>query len=116
MKKVGVFIAQGPPVPIPNTEVKPCGAEDTCLATNRENRSMPTFFHIYVKNSSKISYHVYDFCCFNTVSLNVTPIYSSLAQLAEHLTVNQVVAGSSPAGGANKETTQKGGFFIGFSH
>ena len=28
--------------------------------------------------------------------------YSSLAQLAEHLTVNQVVAGSSPAGGAKK--------------
>ena len=39
---VGVFIAQGPPVPIPNTEVKLCGAEDTCLATDRENRSMPT--------------------------------------------------------------------------
>ena len=28
-------------------------------------------------------------------------LYSSLAQLAEHLTVNQGVAGSSPAGGAN---------------
>ena len=26
---VGVTIAQGPPVPIPNTEVKLCGAEDT---------------------------------------------------------------------------------------
>lgn len=26
--------------------------------------------------------------------------YSPIAQLAEHLTVNQVVAGSSPAGGA----------------
>ena len=47
MKKVGVSIAQGPPVPIPNTEVKLCGAEDTCLATNRENMSMPTFFHTY---------------------------------------------------------------------
>ena len=30
-------------------------------------------------------------------------IYSELAQLAEHLTVNQVVAGSSPAGGAKKK-------------
>ena len=39
---VGVFIAQGPPVPIPNTEVKLCGAENTCLATSWENRSMPT--------------------------------------------------------------------------
>ena len=28
--------------------------------------------------------------------------YSELAQLAEHLTVNQVVAGSSPAFGAKK--------------
>ena len=47
VKKVGVSIAQGPPVPIPNTEVKLCGAEDTCLATDRKNRSMPTFFHLY---------------------------------------------------------------------
>ncbi len=29
-------------------------------------------------------------------------IYSELAQLAEHLTVNQVVAGSSPAFGAKR--------------
>ena len=41
-EKVGVTIAQGPPVPIPNTEVKLCGAEDTCLATGRENRSTLT--------------------------------------------------------------------------
>ena len=30
------------------------------------------------------------------------PIYSSLAQLAEHAAVNRVVAGSSPARGAKK--------------
>ena len=30
-------------------------------------------------------------------------VYSSLAQSVEHLTVNQGVAGSSPAGGAKKE-------------
>ena len=88
MKKVGVSIAQGPPVPIPNTEVKLCGAEDTCLATNRENMSMPTFFHIIIHLT-----------------------YSSLAQLAEHLTVNQVVAGSSPAGGARKKHLRKQVFF-----
>ena len=40
--KVGVINAQGPPVPIPNTEVKLCSAENTLLATARENRSMPT--------------------------------------------------------------------------
>ena len=39
---VGLFNAQGPPVPIPNTEVKLCSAEDTLLATVRENRSRPT--------------------------------------------------------------------------
>ncbi len=50
-EKVGVTIAQGPPVPIPNTEVKLCGAENTCLATSRKNRSMPTFFSFYSKYS-----------------------------------------------------------------
>ena len=34
--------AEGPPVPIPNTEVKLCRAEDTWLATARENRYAPT--------------------------------------------------------------------------
>ena len=50
--RVGVIIAQGPPVPIPNTEVKLCGAEDTCLATDRENRSMPTQM---LKNAFRIN-------------------------------------------------------------
>ncbi len=40
---VGDTNAEGPPVPIPNTEVKLCSAENTCLATSRENRSLPTF-------------------------------------------------------------------------
>ena len=39
---VGVFNGEGPPVPIPNTEVKLTSAENTCLATDREDRSMPT--------------------------------------------------------------------------
>ena len=39
---VGVDDAEGPPVPIPNTEVKLCGAEDSALATGCENREMPT--------------------------------------------------------------------------
>ena len=34
--------AEGPPVPIPNTEVKLSDAEDTCLATDRENRKERT--------------------------------------------------------------------------
>ena len=39
---VGVDDAGGPPVPIPNTEVKPCSAEDSAMATWCENRKMPT--------------------------------------------------------------------------
>ena len=38
--------------------------------------------------------------------------YSYLAQLAEHLTVNQVVAGSSPAGGAKKYTLERVCIFL----
>ena len=39
---VGVFNGEGPPVPIPNTEVKLTSAENTCLETDWEDRSMPT--------------------------------------------------------------------------
>ena len=39
---VGVFNGEGPPVPIPNTEVKLVGAEDTWLVTARDNRKTPT--------------------------------------------------------------------------
>ena len=39
---VGVFNGEGPPVPIPNTEVKLTSADDTCLETDRDNRSTPT--------------------------------------------------------------------------
>ena len=39
---VGVDYNEGPPVPIPNTEVKLSGAENTWLVTAREDREMPT--------------------------------------------------------------------------
>ena len=39
---VGVYDAEGPPVPIPNTAVKLSSAYDTWTATSRENWSMPT--------------------------------------------------------------------------
>ena len=42
LKKVGVDDAGGPPVPIPNTEVKPCSAENSALETRCENRKTPT--------------------------------------------------------------------------
>ena len=42
----GVDCDEDPPVPIPNTEVKPGGAEDTWLETTWENREMPTFYYV----------------------------------------------------------------------
>ena len=42
LKKVSVTNAEGPPVPIPNTEVKLCSGEDTLRETVRENSSMLT--------------------------------------------------------------------------
>ena len=41
-EEVGVTNAEGPPVPIPNTEVKLCSGENTLLEAARENSSMPT--------------------------------------------------------------------------
>ena len=48
------------------------------------------------------------FICFPCI---FSTLYSSLAQSVEHLTVNQVVAGSSPAGGAKKKASRKTCFF-----
>ena len=39
---VGVDDGEGPPVPIPNTEVKLAGADNTWLVTAREDRKTPT--------------------------------------------------------------------------
>ena len=78
---VSVIIEEGPPVPIPNTEVKLLYAEDTWRATARENRSALTQIRrLFTKRTAFI--------------------FSSLAQSVEHLTVNQGVVGSSPTGGA----------------
>ena len=40
--EVGAYDGEGPPVPIPNTEVKLVGGENTCLETDWKDRSMPT--------------------------------------------------------------------------
>ena len=39
---VGADWCEGPPVPIPNTEVKLSGAENTWLVTAWKDREMPT--------------------------------------------------------------------------
>ena len=42
MKEVSATNAEGPPVPIPNTEVKLCSGEKTLRATAREDSSVLT--------------------------------------------------------------------------
>ena len=46
--KVGVSNAEGPPVPIPNTEVKLCSGKDTWREAARENSTMPTLSEYFV--------------------------------------------------------------------
>ena len=75
---VGVDCDEVPPVPIPNTEVKLIGAEDTWLEAARENRLMPT------------------------PAVAILRTYSSLAQSVEHAAVNRRVVCSSQTGGAIK--------------
>ena len=61
--QVSVTNAEGPPVPIPNTEVKLCSAENTCLETDREDRSTLTQksviltqrVHLYPFRTQKLS-------------------------------------------------------------
>ena len=127
--EVSVFIAEGPPVPIPNTEVKLCRAEDTCMATCRDNRSLPTFGE--GNSSCRQGKHGYAFwyaACFPLLLFLLSSVgsadrdvytkrlciriykiavwlwsncsYSSLAQSVERMTVNHDVVGSSPTGGA----------------
>ena len=42
MREVSATNAEGPPVPIPNTEVKLCSGENTLRATAREDSSVLT--------------------------------------------------------------------------
>ena len=44
IEEVSVINAEGPPVPIPNTEVKLCSGENTLRETVREDSSMLTQF------------------------------------------------------------------------
>ena len=53
---VGVYDGEDPPVPIPNTVVKLAGAENTWLATTREDKSMPTLlFFLCLKDKARWS-------------------------------------------------------------
>ena len=64
LSTVGVDDAGGPPVPIPNTEVKPCSAENTWLATAREDRKMPTSDSEYFFKTIQVIYILMSVLCF----------------------------------------------------
>ena len=89
MKKiVGVTNAEGPPVPIPNTEVKLCSGENTLLEAAREDSSMPTqrreqrnLLSALKKDGDKQKPKL---------------IFGGVAQLGEHLPCKQGVMGSNP--------------------
>ena len=86
MREVGVTNAEGPPVPIPNTEVKLCSGEDTLRETVRENSSMPT-----QDKKERIKPFLGP-----EKKEKTTNLYGGVAQLGEHLPCKQGVMGSNP--------------------
>ena len=73
---VGVFCDEGTPVPIPNTVVKLIYADNTWLATAREDRSMPTYltgtdfssgFFLFVDTDCRILYNRENNACKGTI-------------------------------------------------
>ena len=78
---VGLTNGEGPPVPIPNTEVKLTSADNTSRETVREDRSKPT---PQCRGVRAISL------------LYTAATYGGVAQLGEHLPCKQGVMGSNP--------------------
>ena len=60
-----------PPVPIPNTEVKPFSADGTWLETARESRSLPEFIFL---NSSMVEHSAV-----NRVVVGSSPTWGAVA-------------------------------------
>ena len=88
LEEVSVINAEGPPVPIPNTEVKLCSGENTLRETVREDSSMLT-------RSGERRYP------FSKTDKKVKKLYAErnfggVAQLGEHLPCKQGVMGSNP--------------------
>ena len=95
LSTVGVDDAGGPPVPIPNTEVKPCSAEDSALATGCENRKMPTFdseyffLYFYSAQESGLS-HFMGFCAYITFELIILIYIISSFFMVKNITSNRM--------------------------
>ena len=76
---VGADWYEGPPVPIPNTEVKLVFAEDTCRVTGRENRQCQ---HIYSSLAQPVEH----------LTVNQGVVGSSPTGGAKHIAVTIVTA------------------------
>ena len=97
--EVGSTNAEGPPVPIPNTEVKLCSADNTLPATAREDRSEPTPAGKNLERGS----------CQEERNGEANP-NGGVAQLGEHLPCKQGVMGSNPiisTKGLSRKDTEK---------
>ena len=70
-REVGITNAKGTPVPIPNTEVKLCSAENTKLETAWEDRSMPT----------QMCRHLKDYVCVRNAKGTPVPIPNTEVKL-----------------------------------
>ena len=95
--EVGVTNAEGPPVPIPNTEVKLCSGEDTLRETVRENSSMPT----------QVRERIKPFPDLKKGEETTTILNGGVAQLGEHLPCKQGVMGSNPIISTSPSDTPK---------
>ena len=102
---VSVTNAEGPPVPIPNTEVKLCSGDNTLRETAREDSSMLTRAREWrnpllrfekrrkgnpwkENECPKVNFIIHH-------SLFIIP-FGGVAQLGEHLPCKQGVMGSNP--------------------
>ena len=100
IERVSVTNAEGPPVPIPNTEVKLCSGEDTLRETVRENSSMLTQRREQrnllsaLKKGEKLE--VIEKIPIHSSLLPLTSLNGGVAQLGEHLPCKQGVMGSNP--------------------
>ena len=84
---VSDFNAEGPPVPIPNTEVKLCSGDNTCLETDRKDSSMPTLAYPF-GTAKGLWFFRNPFNNFTRESVLIPllrGLYSSLAQAAHRL-------------------------------
>ncbi len=94
----GGYYTEVTPVPIPNTEVKLCSADDTWWEAARESRSPPE-----QRNLPQGEIPVADPFLIK---------YSLIAQSVERMTVNHDVVGSSPTWGAKKSNHPFGWLFF----